>query len=122
MIQYSGLKAHGVKGKLREMCDPYPFMFPLKIIEEVTLPVSLSLRLFGNILGGLIVVELWMHFMEFLSSLICDIPFLRAVTVLPLNAFFDIFEPAIQTYIFTMLTMVFLQSAVAMMPSKHHDK
>jgi F-type H+-transporting ATPase subunit a len=97
-------------------------MFPLKVIEEVTLPVSLSLRLFGNILGGLIVVELWMHFMEFLSSLICDIPFLRAVTVLPLNAFFDIFEPAIQTYIFTMLTMVFLQSAVAMMPSKHHNK
>ena len=122
LIQYSGFKAYGVKGKLQEMCDPYPFMFPLKVIEEVTLPVSLSLRLFGNILGGLIVVELWMHFMEFLSSLICDIPFLRAVTVLPLNAFFDIFEPAIQTYIFTMLTMVFLQSAVAMMPSKHHNK
>ena len=122
LIQYSGIKAHGIKGKLQEMCDPYPVMFPLKVIEEVTLPVSLSLRLFGNILGGLIVVELWMHFMEFLSSLICDIPFLRAVTVLPPNAFFDIFEPAIQTYIFTMLTMVFLQSAVAMMPSKHHNK
>lgn len=121
LIQYSGVKVHGVKGKLREMCDPYPFMFPLKVIEEVTLPVSLSLRLFGNILGGMIVVELWMHFMEYLSSLICDIPFLRAVTVLPLNGFFDMFEPAIQTYIFTMLTMVFLQSAVAMMPSNNHE-
>jgi len=121
LIQYSGLKAHGVKGKLQEMCDPYPFMFPLKIIEEVTLPVSLSLRLFGNILGGMIVVELWFHLMEFLSSFISDIPFLRAVTVLPLNGFFDMFEPAIQTYIFTMLTMVFLQSAVAMLPSKHHE-
>lgn len=119
LIQYSGIKTHGIKGKLQEMCDPYPFMFPLKVIEEVTLPVSLSLRLFGNILGGMIVVELWMHFMEFLSGLICDVPFLRAVTVLPLNAFFDVFEPAIQTYIFTMLTMVFLQSAVAMLPSKH---
>ena len=94
------------------MCDPYPFMFPLKILEDITLPVSLSLRLFGNILGGVIVVDLWMTLMEFLSSLLTDVPFLRAVTVLPLNGFFDIFEPAIQTYIFTMLTMVFLASAM----------
>lgn len=120
LIQANGIRKHGVKGKLQEMCDPYPFMFPLKIIEEVTLPVSLSLRLFGNILGGLIVVELWMHFMEFLSGLICDVPFLRAVTVLPLNAFFDVFEPAIQTYIFTMLTMIFLRSAMEAAPSKHN--
>lgn len=112
MIQVNGIRVHGLKGKLKEMCDPYPFMFPLKIIEEVSLPVSLALRLFGNILGGYIVIELWMHFMTWLSSFITDIPFLRAVTVLPLNLFFDLAEPAIQTFIFTTLTVMNLSTAV----------
>ena len=112
LIQANGIRKLGIRGRLQEMCDPYPFMFPLKILEDLTLPVSLSLRLFGNILGGVIVVDLWMYLMEYLSSFLTEIPFLRAVTVLPLNAFFDMFEPAIQTYIFTMLTMVFLQSAM----------
>ena len=112
LIQANSIRKLGVRGRLREMCDPYPFMFPLKILEDVTLPISLSLRLFGNILGGVIVVDLWMSLMEFLSSLLTDVPFLRAITVLPLNGFFDMFEPAIQTYIFTMLTMVFLTTAM----------
>ncbi|MDD6043745.1 MAG: F0F1 ATP synthase subunit A [Eubacteriaceae bacterium] len=112
LIQLSAIRTHGLKGRLKELCQPYPFMFPLEIIEACTLPVSLALRLFGNILGGVIIVDLWMYFMEYLSSLICDIPFLRAVTVLPLNAFFDMFEPAIQTYIFTMLTMLNLYTAI----------
>ncbi len=113
MIQYNSFRRLGLRGKLKEMCDPYPFMFPLKILEDLTLPVSLGLRLFGNILGGVIVVELWMGLMTYLSELITDVPFLRAVTVLPLNGFFDMFEPIIQTYIFTMLTMLFLTSAMA---------
>ena len=94
------------------MCDPYPFMFPLKLIEEVALPVSLSLRMFGNILGGYIIVELWLHLMTWLSEAITTVPFLRAVTVLPLNAVFDIAEPAIQAFIFTMLTVINLSIAV----------
>lgn len=111
-IQVNGIRKLGVRGRLQEMCDPYPFMFPIKLMEECTLPVSLALRLFGNILGGVIVVELWMYLMEYLSGLMSDVPFLRAVTVLPLNGFFDVFEPIIQTYIFTMLTMVFLTAAM----------
>lgn len=112
LIQSSAIRTHGVKGRIKEMCEPYPFMFPLEVIEACTLPMSLALRLFGNILGGLIVVELWMHLMEYLSSLVCNVPFLRAVTVLPINAFFDMFEPVIQTYIFTLLTMINLYTAI----------
>lgn len=112
MIQINAVRVHGLKGKLKEMCSPYPFMFPLKIIEECTLPVSLALRLFGNILGGLIVIELWMHMVTWLSSFVSTIPFLRAITVLPLNVIFDILDPAIQTYIFCTLTVINLTAAV----------
>lgn len=112
MILINSIRVHGLIGKLKEMCDPYPFMFPLKLIEEAALPVSLALRMFGNILGGYIIIELWMHLMAYLSGLITEIPFLRAVTVLPLNVIFDIAEPAIQTYIFTILTVINLTTAV----------
>ncbi len=108
LIQGSEVRKFGAIGKIKHMCDPYPFMLPLKVLEELTLPISLGFRLFGNILGGLIVVDIWFHFMTYLSGLFTDIPFLRAVLVLPLNGFFDIFEPIIQTFIFTMLTMIFL--------------
>lgn len=108
LIQGSEFRKFGIIGKFKHMCDPYPFMLPLKLLEEVTLPVSLGFRLFGNILGGLIVVDIWLNFMTYLSEYVTDVPFLRAITVLPLNGFFDIFEPIIQTFIFTMLTMIFL--------------
>lgn len=112
LIQTSSIREQGVGGRLRHLCDPYPFMLPLHLIEEVTLPLSLAFRLFGNIFGGVVVVELWFVFMEWLSSFFSQIPVLRAVLVLPLNVFFDIFEPVVQTYIFVTLTMVFLARAV----------
>lgn len=112
MILINSIRKQGLAGKIKHMCDPYPFMFPLKLIEEVALPVSLSLRMFGNILGGYIIIELWLHLMTWLSEAITTVPFLRAVTVLPLNAVFDIAEPAIQAFIFTMLTVINLSIAV----------
>ena len=95
-------------------------MFPLNILEDCTLPVSLALRLFGNIFGGMIVVELWMYLMEWLSAFVSSVPFMRAVFVLPLNAFFDIFEPVIQTYIFVTLTMVFLSKGIMTGADENH--
>ncbi|MCQ2550981.1 MAG: F0F1 ATP synthase subunit A [Clostridia bacterium] len=112
IIQFFGWKTHGFKGKIKEMCDPYPFMFPLKIIEDCTLPVSLGFRLYGNILGGMVIVDLWLGLMTKLSNYLTTIPFLRFATALPLNGFFDMFEPVIQTFIFTMLTMTFLAIAL----------
>lgn len=115
IIQFYGIKTHGVKGRIKEMCSPYVFMFPMKLVEECTLPVSLGFRLFGNIFGGMIIVDLFLSLMTKLSNYITEVPFLRFLTALPLNGFFDIFEPVIQTFIFGTLTMIFLANA---MPKK----
>jgi len=106
VIEISALVLLGPKERALRLGDPFMFMLPMNLVSEVVLPITLALRLFGNIFGGMIVVELWMHLMEFLSYLVCPIPFLRCVTVIPLNCFFDIFEPLIQAYIFTMLTSI----------------
>jgi len=109
LIQYNSIKSMGIKGKLKHMCEPYVFMFPLKIIEEIAKPISLGFRLFGNILGGVIVMSLIFTGLGGLCHMLhLPIPILEAVIPLPANLFFDVFEPIVQMFIFTMLTMVFI--------------
>jgi F-type H+-transporting ATPase subunit a len=110
------------------MAEPYPFMFPLKVIEEISLPVSLSFRLFGNIFGGVIIMALIFGGLHSASEallggipFIGEIPWLQAVIPLPANAFFDIFEPLLQAFIFTMLTMVFVSMAVVSHEDQEHE-
>jgi len=121
LVQYNSFKSMGFKGKLKHMCDPYPFMFPLKIIEMLSQPISLGFRLFGNILGGVIVMELIFAALHSASeALHLPIPFLTAIIPLPGNFFFDIFEPIVQAYIFTMLTMVFISMEIIIHGDEHH--
>lgn len=118
MILINSLRVQGIGGKLRHMAEPYAFLFPLKVLEEITLPVSLGLRLFGNILGGYIIVELWMHLMVKLTNIFGTIPFLRILS-LPLNVVFDIAEPMLQSFIFTSLTIINLAAGVKITSAAH---
>ena len=120
LIQYNSIRTRGIKGYLGHMADPYPFMFPIKLIEEISFPVSLGFRLFGNILGGAIVMALIMTALGGLSHMLhLPIPIFEAIIPLPFNLFFDVFEPLLQSFIFTMLTMVFISKAMAA-PGEHH--
>lgn len=97
-----GFRERGV-GTLKRFVAPYPLLFPLNVIEEIAKPVSLSLRLFGNILSGSIMVA---------------IIGLMPVYVLwaPNVAWklFDLFIGAIQALIFALLTiMQFFSPAVS---------
>lgn len=112
IIQVSAIAKLGLKGRYHGLAQPYSFMIVMELISAVILPMTLALRLFGNIFGGMIVIDLWMHLMEYLSAMLCSVPFLRFGTVIPLNLFFDMFEPLIQAYIFTMLTTVNLKEAL----------
>jgi len=113
LIQYNSIKSKGIVRYLKHFAEPFPFMIPINIIEELVFPVSLSFRIFGNILAGFIIVELYMHLMGSLSQKAhLPFPLLQAVTPLPVNAFFDIFEPFLQAFVFSMLTMAFIAKAI----------
>lgn len=121
LIQYNGFRSMGFIGKIKHMSSPYPFMFPLKIIEELSFPISLGFRLFGNILGGAIVMALIFTSLESAShALHLPIPILQAVIPLPANLFFDVFEPILQAFIFTMLTMVFISMEIIIHGTEDH--
>lgn len=98
-IQYYGLKRKGLRNYLKGFIEPIPLLLPLNIISEIALPFSMAFRLFGNMLGGVIIMGLIYRFAPIL------------VPIIP-HMYFDIFSGIIQTFIFVMLTMTFISVAL----------
>ncbi len=96
--QYFGLRSRGL-GYLKGFAQPFVFLLPLNIIGEIANPISLSFRLFGNIVGGLIIMNLVYSVMPII------------VPILP-HIYFDVFAGLLQTFIFVMLSMVFISGAM----------
>lgn len=100
VIQGYAIRKVGVKHYFLGYGEPMIFMLPINIIERVMLPISLSLRLFGNILAASFIVEL---VYEGLSK----IAWIAQIGLpIPLHAYFDVFDGTIQMVIFVMLTMI----------------
>lgn len=100
VVQGYAIKKHGFGSYLKGYTQPIPLMLPINILERVTLPISLALRLFGNVLAATFIIEL---VYESLSKLAW-----AAQLVIPvaLHGYFDIFDGVIQMVIFVMLTMI----------------
>lgn len=101
MINYFGIKRKGVGGRIKSLASPTPIVFPFRLLSDIAIPVSLACRLFGNMLGGMIVVHL--VYMA-LGSFGVGIP---AV----LGLYFNVFHPLIQVYIFITLSLTFIGEA-----------
>jgi len=98
LTQYHGLKTNGFFGYLKGFTEPLVLLTPLNVIGELANPVSLSFRLFGNILAGGLIMTLFYSFVGYLAPIIAP----------PFHAYFDLFSGVLQSFIFTMLTMVFI--------------
>lgn len=113
MVHYNGIRKNTLKGYMKKKASPSPAMLPMTLLDDLFFPVTLAMRLFGNILAGVIVMTLVYGGLASLSSMLgSKIPFFQLVIPLPLNFFFDMFEPILQSYIFVMLTMVFTSNAM----------
>lgn len=112
MIYYAGVKFNGF-GYFKGLLEPNPLLLPLNLIGELAKPVSLSFRPFGNILGGAVIMKLLYDFLGYLSTLIpgVTIPFGQLIIPVPLHLYFDMFAGLLQSFIFIMLTMVFVGNA-----------
>lgn len=108
IIQGTSLKEKGIMGKLKGWCEPLPILFPLNVLGDMTLPLSLSLRLFGNLLGGTIIMSLVYSLFSLLNSLLTGLGVVLFFVTPLLHAYFDIFSGFIQTYIFFTLSTFFL--------------
>ena len=102
LINYFGIRKKGVKGRLQTLTKPNAVIAPFKLLSDIAVPISLACRLFGNMLGGMIVVEL-VYFA--LGAFSVGIP---AV----LGLYFNAFHPLIQFFIFINLSLTFIGEAV----------
>lgn len=98
LIHFLGLKWN-TKHYLKHYFEPYPIFFPLNVIETIAKPVTLALRLYANIYAGEILIS------TILMMGIAGTPFMVAWQG------FSIFVGAIQAYLFTVLTMVYISQA-----------
>ena len=106
LIHYNQFKYQKPKDIWTSMCSPLPpwlpIWFPINVISEVAVPISLSLRLFANVLSGTVMMALIYGLLKWIA-----IGWPAA-----LHVYFDIFSGAIQTYVFCMLTMTYINNAI----------
>ena len=102
LIQFNGIKKNKIK-HFTALFQPIWILFPINLIGEFAVPLSLSLRLFGNVMSGTV-----------LMGLVYDLlgPYTVAYPAL-LHAYFDLFSGCIQAYVFSMLTMVYVNDKIA---------
>lgn len=100
IVIYSGIRHRGILGWIKHFAHPVPFIAPLEVLQIGIKPLSLCMRLFGNVLGAYIIMEI---------ITICVPP----VVPLIASAYFDIFDGFLQAFIFCFLTAMYIAEAVA---------
>lgn len=103
IIQITGIVSNGIGNYTKSFFEPIFVLLPINLIGEITLPVSLALRLMGNIMSGAV-----------LSKIIFGLAGWFAIPFLPVyNAIFDIFFGLVQTAVFLLLTIIFTGNKVS---------
>lgn len=95
----SGIAIHGLGGFIKSLFKPVPILFPFKILEFFIKPLSLCLRLYGNIFGAYIIMEM----------IFANLPL-----ILPAVAcmYFDLFDGILQAFVFILLTTLYISEEV----------
>ena len=101
VVHFEAIRVKGLKTYLKSYNEPFFVMMPLNVIGEIAKGVSLSFRLFGNILGGAIIVMVISYLIKY------------AILPVGLNLFFGLFVGTIQAFLFTMLSMTYIAVAIS---------
>ncbi len=109
-IQYYAIKSQGFKHYLKEFFTPFFLLFPINILGEIAIIISISFRLFGNIFGGFVISTIY-------KSALGGSPLWETIGIITgvnfiVTLFFGLFEGVIQAFVFSMLSLTYLSLAV----------
>ena len=99
MFVTAAIKYNGLWGYLKGFASPTPVMLPMNIVGELAKPLNISMRLFGNMFAGMVIMGL----------LYMAVPWFIPA---PLHLYFDLFAGAVQSFVFVTLSMVYVQGAI----------
>ena len=123
MITYQKIKAGGFGGYLKGFTQPIPVLTPFNILSELSTPISMACRHFGNILSGIVINTLIYTALALASSALLGLipgavgAFLSHIPILDvgipaiLGVYFDWFTGIMQAFIFCMLTTLYIANA-----------
>lgn len=109
LVQVIAFRYKGPK-HLKHFLEPVPFFLPLTIVEELSKPITLAFRIYGNIYAGEVLIAVLLGLFSLTVTLLGG--FIASVIWLA----FSIFVGFIQAFIFTMLTIAYISQVVA----EHH--
>lgn len=123
LITYYKIKSNRLGGYLKGLTEPFFLMTPMNIIGEFSTPISMAFRMFGNVVSGSIISALlyaalaaantalfgWLP--GILGQWAADFPILQLGIPAILSIYFDVFSGVLQSFIFCMLTMLYIASA-----------
>lgn len=113
VIHFAAIKYSGIKSYLKGYLDPFPIMLPINIFSELVTPISMGLRLFGNIFSGTMVMTLIYYVLGKIAIGVVPVGYLITPFVTSiLHAIFDVFLGLIQVYVFMLLTVVFIAGKI----------
>jgi F-type H+-transporting ATPase subunit a len=99
LVHVNSVKARGFKGYIKHYAQPYAALAPINIIEEITKPITMTFRLFGNIFSGVLMISVIVTLIP---------PYLSWIGLAVWKPFDEIFIGAIQAFIFGLLTIMYL--------------
>jgi F-type H+-transporting ATPase subunit a len=108
-----GIRQKGVKGYFKHYMEPYPILLPLELLQDLLKPITLALRLFGNIFAGGIMIAL-------IGALVSIAPvhipiggFFAVILTVVWKLFDTVFLGGLQAFIFALLTVLYFGMAGA---------
>ena len=124
VIEYYSFKYNGSKKYFKNLMEPFAPFIVLNIISKISTLASLSFRLFGNILSGSVIMSLIYSMLSALSGIIPVIGkfnFFGVLIAPVLHAYFDLFSSGMQTYLFTILSVIFIGKELPTEAKKKED-
>lgn len=110
LIHGTNIRTNGIGGYLKGYVDPVPVMLPINILSELSTPVSMSLRHFGNVVSGMVITSLLYYALSVVTRSI-GVAFLTIGVPAVLSLYFDLFSGFMQAFVFIMLTMAYISNA-----------
>ncbi|MEG0996910.1 MAG: FoF1 ATP synthase subunit a [Clostridia bacterium] len=99
MVNVTGLKFRGVKGRIKGLCTPTPIVAPIRIVTDLIAPCSIAIRLFANIMVGGIIMQL----------IYAVAPIIVPAIV---ASYFNVLHTGIQSFVIGLLSLVYVSEAI----------
>jgi len=117
-----GIRQKGLRGYLKHFLEPYPYLLPLNVLEELVKPITLALRLFGNIFAGGIMIALIGGLVSLAPANIPVGGILAGVLNVVWKLFDTLFLGGLQAFIFALLTVLYFGMAGAGHEEDHEEQ